>query len=154
MAAVAAHGAHVCIRRRGVCRERAKCRYVHDRSKVAVCPAWLQGRCPLEGAVCPLQHERRPDLMPVCSFFLQVRTALKPRLAASERRTTVMLDVSPVQNCCTGCSCLQLRTCPHHKCASAATELLRCGKQGFVWLPMSYLQQVMSCGIRKHPYST
>ena len=58
------------IRRTGRCSERQTCRYVHDASKVAVCPHWLQGRCSDEA--CPLQHQHRPELMPVCTFFLQV----------------------------------------------------------------------------------
>ena len=34
---------------------------------------WLQGRC--EAADCPLQHKQQPDLMPVCTFFLQVQVS-------------------------------------------------------------------------------
>lgn len=58
------------VRRTGKCKERTRCKYVHDSSKVAVCPKWLQGRCADDA--CPLQHQLRPELMPVCSFFLQV----------------------------------------------------------------------------------
>lgn len=59
--------------RTGVCREQAKgqCRLLHDRTKVAVCPAWLSGTCATSH--CPLQHEARPELMPLCTFFLKVR---------------------------------------------------------------------------------
>eukprot|EP00727_Mastigamoeba_balamuthi_P002606 m51a1_g12342 hypothetical protein (553) ;mRNA; r:512680-514852 len=45
------------------------CPFVHDRSKVAVCRKFLQGKC--HDAHCPLQHVLdRPDLMPTCKFFL------------------------------------------------------------------------------------
>ena len=59
--------------RTGKCRRRAEgcCKYVHDTSKVAVCPSWLAGLC--KDAACPLQHAHAPALMPVCSFFLNVR---------------------------------------------------------------------------------
>jgi hypothetical protein len=56
--------------RTGKCKNRQRCKFVHDPSKVAVCPKWLQGRC--EAVACPLQHQQQPDLMPVCTFFLQV----------------------------------------------------------------------------------
>lgn len=58
------------LHRTGKCKERQRCKFVHDPGKVAVCPKWLQSRC--EDAACPLQHQLRPELMPVCTFFLQV----------------------------------------------------------------------------------
>jgi hypothetical protein len=66
------------VRRTGKCRRRAegRCKYVHDASKVAVCPGWLAGQC--KDAACLLQHAHAPALMPVCTFFLQVRHRLKP----------------------------------------------------------------------------
>lgn len=57
--------------RTGSCPSRGNCRFVHDGTKVAVCPQWLQGSCPRDDAVCPLQHVRQPALMPLCAFFLQ-----------------------------------------------------------------------------------
>lgn len=47
-----------------------RCR--HDSTKRAVCPSWLRGRCEL-GPKCPLQHQRRAELMPICQHFLAVR---------------------------------------------------------------------------------
>jgi len=44
---------------------------VHDAARVAVCPRWLAGGCAVAG--CPLQHRARPELMPICAFFLQAR---------------------------------------------------------------------------------
>ena len=41
-------------------------------AQVAVCPRWLAGSCRAGESACPLQHRRVPDLMPLCSFFLQV----------------------------------------------------------------------------------
>ena len=43
----------------------------HDSTKRAVCPRWLHGTCPL-GTACPLQHQRKPELMPICMHFLKV----------------------------------------------------------------------------------
>ena len=55
-----------------MCKKRSegKCKYCHDASKVAVCPAWLGGHCSEDS--CPLQHTHVAELMPVCNFFLQV----------------------------------------------------------------------------------
>eukprot|EP00877_Chromochloris_zofingiensis_P014502 jgi/Chrzof1/9305/UNPLg00273.t1 len=47
-----------------------QCEKVHDPSKVAVCPKWLAGKC--RSKTCRLQHKVLPELMPVCSYFLQV----------------------------------------------------------------------------------
>lgn len=60
------------MRRTGKCeaRDKGACRLAHDPSKVAVCPKWLAGSCAAPD--CPLQHELRPDLMPLCTFFLKV----------------------------------------------------------------------------------
>ncbi|GIL77477.1 hypothetical protein Vretimale_2965 [Volvox reticuliferus] len=48
-----------------------RCPHTHDPSKVAVCSRWLAGSC--TDASCHLQHRRVPDLMPLCTYFLQVR---------------------------------------------------------------------------------
>ena len=37
-----------------------------------MCPRWLHGTCPL-GTQCTLQHQRKPELMPVCMHFLKAR---------------------------------------------------------------------------------
>jgi hypothetical protein len=47
-----------------------RCPKVHDPAKVAVCTRWLLGRC--DGKACRLQHRVAPELMPACTFFLQV----------------------------------------------------------------------------------
>ncbi|KAI7842802.1 hypothetical protein COHA_003548 [Chlorella ohadii] len=57
--------------RTGKCERRGKgCPYKHDSTKRAVCPRWLHGTCPL-GTSCPLQHQRKPELMPICMHFLK-----------------------------------------------------------------------------------
>ena len=56
----------------GKCPRRSRgCPYRHDPTKRAVCSLWLRNRCML-GSACPLQHQRRPELMPACVHFLQV----------------------------------------------------------------------------------
>ena len=47
-----------------------RCALRHEADKVAVCAAYLAGRCE-KGDTCKLQHAARPELMPVCSYFLQ-----------------------------------------------------------------------------------
>ena len=58
--------------RTGRCEAQAKgrCLLKHDPTKVAVCQRWLLGNC--NTVACPLQHSRCPEVMPVCTFFLQV----------------------------------------------------------------------------------
>ncbi len=51
--------------------EKGTCRYLHKPDTVAVCPRWVQGKC--SDGKCRLQHRLCPDLMPICTFFLQVR---------------------------------------------------------------------------------
>ena len=61
--------------RTGKCSRRGRgCPYRHDPIKRAVCPRWLHGSCDAGGA-CPLQHQRRRELMPVCMHFLKARRA-------------------------------------------------------------------------------
>lgn len=64
--------------RSGKCERRRKgCPYKHDSTKRAVCPRWLHGRCEL-GPKCPLQHQRKAELMPVCQHFLLGRCTATP----------------------------------------------------------------------------
>ena len=71
-----------CAFRTGQCREQqaGKCSLVHDPTAVAVCPRWLQGCC--SNAACLLQHCRCPDVMPVCTFYLQVSHNTRGMVAA------------------------------------------------------------------------
>jgi hypothetical protein len=48
-----------------------RCPHAHEPAKVAVCARWLAGAC-AAGAACKLQHRVLPELMPVCTFYLQV----------------------------------------------------------------------------------
>lgn len=45
----------------------AECRFVHDKSKVAVCRAFLKGKC--TKGDCPLTHAIQAEKMPVCIYF-------------------------------------------------------------------------------------
>lgn len=45
-----------------------ECRFVHDKAKVAVCRAFLKGRCE-KGDKCLLTHAVQAEKMPVCVFF-------------------------------------------------------------------------------------
>lgn len=53
-----------------------RCPHIHDPVRVAVCGRWLAGSCTVPD--CPLQHRRCPDLMPLCSHFLKVRSVQLP----------------------------------------------------------------------------
>ena len=50
-------------------RRHTGCPLKHDPTKRAVCTKWLAGKCKL-GKACRLQHQKCPDLMPVCLHFL------------------------------------------------------------------------------------
>mmetsp|Transcript_17370 Transcript_17370/g.50715 ORF Transcript_17370/g.50715 Transcript_17370/m.50715 type:complete len:432 (-) Transcript_17370:57-1352(-) len=55
----------------GRCSRGKNCAWVHDRKQIAVCRAFLRGKC-AAGAACPLSHDTsRADQMPVCSAFLK-----------------------------------------------------------------------------------
>eukprot|EP00210_Caulerpa_lentillifera_P007636 g7293.t1 len=51
----------------GRCPRKGHCRYVHDPSKVIVCPNWLRQNCNKKN--CTLQHVKRRELMPHCMLF-------------------------------------------------------------------------------------
>mmetsp|Transcript_45078 Transcript_45078/g.111747 ORF Transcript_45078/g.111747 Transcript_45078/m.111747 type:complete len:299 (+) Transcript_45078:77-973(+) len=68
--------------RTGACDRGDGCKYAHDADKIALCRAFLAGRCPAsEGAargrrvpgpgVCLLSHELTPERTPVCTYFLR-----------------------------------------------------------------------------------
>ncbi|CAM9213945.1 unnamed protein product [Sphacelaria rigidula] len=45
-----------------------ECRFIHDKSKVAVCRAFLKGEC-TKGEGCLLTHAIQTEKMPVCIYF-------------------------------------------------------------------------------------
>ncbi|KAH8170170.1 CCCH zinc finger protein [Sarocladium implicatum] len=52
----------------GSCQKGARCRYVHDPQKVAVCKDFLKGKC-ANGESCDLSHELTPERVPNCLHF-------------------------------------------------------------------------------------
>ena len=53
----------------GSCQKGARCRYVHDPQKVAVCKDFLkEGKC-ANGESCDLSHELTPERVPNCLHF-------------------------------------------------------------------------------------
>ena len=60
---------HYC--RTGRCKHASSCRYVHDRSKVALCRANLRKECPKSRNDCELSHDLDPNRMPECGLFLR-----------------------------------------------------------------------------------
>lgn len=67
--------------RTGSCERGDGCKYAHDADRVALCRAFLAGKCAArEGAargrvagegVCLLSHDATPERTPACSFFLR-----------------------------------------------------------------------------------
>ncbi|KAI9098721.1 hypothetical protein DFS34DRAFT_618702 [Phlyctochytrium arcticum] len=52
----------------GKCDKGAKCRFVHDPKRLAVCPAYIKGEC-TKGVECKLSHSPTKENMPTCLHF-------------------------------------------------------------------------------------
>ncbi|KAG2187664.1 hypothetical protein INT44_005354 [Umbelopsis vinacea] len=55
--------------RYGKCKNGKKCPFKHDRSHRAICPKYLQHKCPQPAHLCLLSHFPIPEIMPHCSHF-------------------------------------------------------------------------------------
>ncbi|KAG8515376.1 Zinc finger CCCH domain-containing protein 3, partial [Galemys pyrenaicus] len=55
----------------GRCHRGARCPYVHDPEKVAVCTRFVRGTCKKTDGTCPFSHHVAKEKMPVCSYFLR-----------------------------------------------------------------------------------
>lgn len=76
----------------GWCKHGARCFYVHDRNKIALCPSVTLGIDCITGKQCLLSHAPSAETLPSCVFFLEGRckrskcvfahTLIAPRAAA------------------------------------------------------------------------
>ncbi|KAL7318614.1 hypothetical protein PS15m_001835 [Mucor circinelloides] len=55
--------------RYGKCPNGARCPFVHDTNRRAICPRFLQNRCKKTAAECRLSHAPNPHIMPHCVHF-------------------------------------------------------------------------------------
>ncbi|KAL9537501.1 hypothetical protein MBANPS3_011721 [Mucor bainieri] len=55
--------------RYGKCPNGARCPFVHDINRRAICPRFLQNRCKKSAAECRLSHTPNPHIMPHCVHF-------------------------------------------------------------------------------------
>ncbi|CEP10846.1 hypothetical protein [Parasitella parasitica] len=55
--------------RYGKCPNGARCPFVHDTSRRAICPRFLQNRCKKAASECRLSHTPNPHIMPHCVHF-------------------------------------------------------------------------------------
>ncbi|CAF3866884.1 unnamed protein product [Adineta steineri] len=53
----------------GKCHRGDKCPFIHDRTRIAVCTQFLNGRC--KNSSCPYLHELIPGKVPTCSYFIK-----------------------------------------------------------------------------------
>ncbi|CAF1082651.1 unnamed protein product [Adineta ricciae] len=53
----------------GKCHRGDECPFLHDRTRIAVCTQFLNGRC--KNSSCPYSHELTPGKVPTCSFFMK-----------------------------------------------------------------------------------
>lgn len=78
MSVLPTHGAiagsrEVCMHfcRTGRCKHGSGCKYVHDRTKVALCRSYLRHECDRDSSACDLSHDFDPNRMPECGLFLR-----------------------------------------------------------------------------------
>ncbi|POY74848.1 hypothetical protein BMF94_2121 [Rhodotorula taiwanensis] len=57
------------FQRTGQCSRAHTCPYVHDSTKIAVCPLFLRSSCPRTAALCPLSHSPNAHRSPHCVHF-------------------------------------------------------------------------------------
>ncbi|GAA5898929.1 hypothetical protein JCM8208_005430 [Rhodotorula glutinis] len=57
------------FQRTGQCSRAHTCPYVHDSSKIAICPLFLRSSCPRPASSCPLSHQPNPHRSPHCAHF-------------------------------------------------------------------------------------
>ncbi|GAA5992758.1 hypothetical protein JCM5350_003376 [Sporobolomyces pararoseus] len=55
----------------GQCSRAHTCRYVHDSTKISICPQFLRGNCSKPLSTCPLSHHPNSHRSPHCSHFPQ-----------------------------------------------------------------------------------
>ncbi|GAA5914778.1 uncharacterized protein JCM6883_001092 [Sporobolomyces salmoneus] len=53
----------------GQCSRAHTCRYVHDSTKISICPLFLRSSCPRTASTCPLSHHPNAHRSPHCSHF-------------------------------------------------------------------------------------
>lgn len=64
------------FQRTGKCTRGLTCPYVHDSSKVAICPRFLRHKCTLTATSCPLSHTPNAHRMPHCVHFPNCRNGV------------------------------------------------------------------------------
>ncbi|KPV75553.1 uncharacterized protein RHOBADRAFT_44061 [Rhodotorula graminis WP1] len=57
------------FQRTGQCSRAHTCPYIHDSSKIAICPLFLRSSCPRPASSCPLSHQPNPHRSPHCAHF-------------------------------------------------------------------------------------
>ncbi|BGP48142.1 hypothetical protein JCM10450v2_004014 [Rhodotorula kratochvilovae] len=57
------------FQRTGQCSRAHTCPYVHDSSKIAICPLFLRASCPRPASTCPLSHAPNAHRAPHCVHF-------------------------------------------------------------------------------------
>ncbi|KAI9483455.1 MAG: hypothetical protein EXX96DRAFT_536790 [Benjaminiella poitrasii] len=55
--------------RYGKCPNGARCPFLHDSNRRAICPRFLQNRCKKTASTCRLSHTPNPHIMPHCVHF-------------------------------------------------------------------------------------
>ncbi|GAA5842517.1 hypothetical protein JCM9279_003605 [Rhodotorula babjevae] len=57
------------FQRTGQCSRAHTCPYVHESSRIAICPLFLRSSCPRPASSCPLSHQPNPHRSPHCAHF-------------------------------------------------------------------------------------
>ncbi|KAL7421368.1 hypothetical protein Q5752_004253 [Cryptotrichosporon argae] len=62
----------------GRCQRALTCPYKHDPSRLAICPRFLRGTCPLTAATCALSHVPSAHNTPSCVHFQRTASCSRP----------------------------------------------------------------------------
>lgn len=57
----------------GKCPQQTRCPFIHDPKRRAICPRFLQNKCPKPANLCRLSHHPTPNIIPHCVHFQRGR---------------------------------------------------------------------------------
>lgn len=57
----------------GKCPQQPRCPFIHDPKRRAICPRFLQNKCPKPANLCRLSHQPTPNIIPHCVHFQRGR---------------------------------------------------------------------------------
>ena len=112
----------------GRCSRGAKCKFIHDPKRIALCTRFLRGTCKVTD--CPFSHDVSAEKMPVCSYFLK---GICNRDKCPYSHVKVSMDAEPCPDfmsgyCPLGNNCRKRHTllCPEFQKTGQCSKGKRC----------------------------